>query len=486
MDAISDTDPTVSPSAADGKTDSPNGQNGKLVEHKHDSPETLSSTSRPVKRDDSVLPVIRHDSTGLAEALEKLGYAHRWNVRHHRFEVRHNSDDDYQELNDRLEAALRELISERFQFLVKVKGKDNTKLVPARFSRASLQDAMNVLAYHNPVDPFIEYLDALPSWDGKPRLNTWLSAAFVVDDNDHELVWWASRHLFLAPVYRAFEPGYPLHETIVLVGPQGCGKSSVLQAMLPPEGRMAWFDDGLQLADDRKRFAEHLAGPVIVEAAEMAGANRAELTLLKAALSRSNDRVRFAYERHVEDRPRRCILVGTTNDVGSLPNDPSGNRRFVPVNVAAPKGCGDVAREFMDLTLDKTDMESLVPMRTWLWAEALHLYRLQQRGGMLDQPVRLPAELRDRQREANEDHRREDEVIEDALAEWLPNAPVEFSLREAAVRVGLADNEQAASKISMRDSHRLGSALRHLGYVKVRSQLRHDRRMVWTSNGATL
>ena len=74
--------------------------------------------------------------------------------------------------------------------------------------------------------------------------------------------------------------GAKLDEMPVLTGPQGIGKSSALQLALPPE-QPGLFADGLHLADYPQQRAEALQGRVIVEAAEMAGKDRAELESLK-------------------------------------------------------------------------------------------------------------------------------------------------------------------------------------------------------------
>ena len=84
------------------------------------------------------------------------------------------------------------------------------------------------------------------------------------------------------------------------------------------------FSDGLNLAAHPKERAEALQGKVYVEASEMAGATRAELESLKAFVSRQNDgSVRLAYRRDPESTPRRCIIVGTSNNMNCLPNDPT-------------------------------------------------------------------------------------------------------------------------------------------------------------------
>ena len=83
-----------------------------------------------------------------------------------------------------------------------------------------------------------------------------------------------------------------------------------------------WFSDQLNLAADPKVRAEALQGVVMVEVAEMTGSTRAEIQSLKAFLSRTNDGgIRLAWRRNPEPMPRRCILVGTSNEAECLPND---------------------------------------------------------------------------------------------------------------------------------------------------------------------
>ena len=147
-----------------------------------------------------------------------------------------------------------------------------------------------------------------------------------------------------------------------LVGPQGIGKSTAWAWLLPGEPqRSLWFSDGLSFHDDQKAKAEALQGMVLVEASEMTGSTKAEVETIKRFLSRTNDNIRLTYRRDPSPLLRRCMIVGTTNDPRCLPNDSSGNRRFLPV----PCTGGDPAhtRAYLD------------EHREQLWAEALHRVR---------------------------------------------------------------------------------------------------------------
>ena len=127
-------------------------------------------------------------------------------------------------------ANLRERIArQRFYVYTEVKGKAEAK--PLTWGRDLFTDTLDALVYHREVDPLMDWLRALPEWDGVARLNLMLHCLDVPDD---ELTKWASRYLVLGVIQRTYEPGCKLDEIPVLIGPQGIGKSAVLRAILPP------------------------------------------------------------------------------------------------------------------------------------------------------------------------------------------------------------------------------------------------------------
>lgn len=229
-----------------------------------------------------------------------------------------------------------------------------------------------------------------------------------------------------------------------------------------------WFGDGLNLAADNKERTESLLGKVLVEASELAGSNRAELESLKAFLSRTDDGgIRLAYRRNPEHSlPRRCITAGTMNN-DALPNDPSGLRRFVVVKVKPGEYNGRHGAAAVRLYLDI--------YREVLWAEALARYREGEEAW-------LPQHLAPVQAMVNEEHRRRDDVIEDALTDWLAVGRDGFTTGEAAVGIGLARDGEVA-KLTRRDEMRLAAALVQAGCTKKRARTAGGRKWVW--NGPT-
>ena len=391
---------------------------------------TIASAERGGKAAAEARARIQKNSGGLALALKILGIGHRWNMRTQAHEFCPPASTSWQPLEDEERDAIRERLYASF---------DNTKGDPLNFGDVAWNRAWNALMAHSRVDPFKDWLNSLPPHDGTARLDHWLSEVF--DLSVAELAAWAGRFVFLGAVQRTFEPGTKLDETPVLIGPQGCGKSTAVSYALPKSMRADYFSDGLRLSMDHMRRVEQILGSAIVEISEMSGLGRVEREDLKAFLTAQIDTGRLAYKKTAGRWPRTCTFVGTANGA-ALPNDPSGNRRFVVVEIQY----GDPAalRTYLDEN------------RVQLWAEALARFH----GG---EHSRLPEELFALRDAVNEHHRRGDEILEDKVAAWIRGRDGErFTSGAAAAGVGLVSGGEGA-KLSKQDSARLRDAILHCG-----------------------
>ena len=330
------------------------------------------------------------DADALKSALSTIDVRIRYNSRAAVTEWR-DGNSVWRQLTDRQADDWRDWLAKQFECQASQGRKSRLY-----YGRERWSTSVNALCNRNSVDPFEEWLDSLPRWDGKPRLDRLLIGLFDADDNP--LTRWAGAYLFIGAVQRTKEPGCKLDECPVLIGAQGIGKSAFIRSALPP-AHDDWFSDALCLSDAPKVMTEALLGKVLVELSEMAGSTRAEQDRLKAFLTRRNDNsVRLAYRRNAEALPRRCVLVGTTNRPECLPNDPSGNRRFVPVELRS--GC---------------DVESFMRVnREQLWAEALDRHSFGERAN-------LPRKLMADAATVAERHRSKDELIEDWLLQQAGN-----------------------------------------------------------------
>ena len=198
------------------------------------------------------------------------------------------------------------------------------------------------------IHPVRDYLEAL-AWDGTPRLDTWAVAYLGAEDTPlHRSM--ASLWMVSA-VARIMQPGCKADHMLILEGPQGIRKSTALKVLASDP----WFTD--ELAElGSKDAAQQMRGIWIIEMAELDAIGQADVSRIKAFLSRTTDRYRPPYERYVVTVPRQCVFAGTVNPDTYL-RDETGNRRFWPLR------CGDI------------DLDGLRRDRDQLWAEAVARYR---------------------------------------------------------------------------------------------------------------
>jgi predicted P-loop ATPase len=144
---------------------------------------------------------------------------------------------------------------------------------------------------------------------------------------------------------------------LVLEGGQGLLKSTALKTIASLGDDETLFSD-VDVNLHSKDTLIDLQGVWIQEIAELDGLDKADITRIKAFLSRSNDRFRSPYGVETQDHPRRFVFAGTINPGASAQylRDPTGGRRFWPVRV------------------QKADIDALRAARDALWAEAVHRF----------------------------------------------------------------------------------------------------------------
>lgn len=162
--------------------------------------------------------------------------------------------------------------------------------------------------------------------DGKARLDSWLVRYAKADNSPYVRA--VGRKFLLQMVARIMQPGCKADHTLVLIGAQRAGKSSLCRILAGPK----YFTDTLPSISGGRDVMEHLQGVWVVELSELAPARKSEAEDLKAFLTSAVDRFRVAYGKRTEAFPRQCVFIGTTNDDEFL-RDVTGGRRFWPVHV---------------------------------------------------------------------------------------------------------------------------------------------------------
>lgn len=217
-------------------------------------------------------------------------------------------------------------------------------------SRPNIDAGLDIQMQNRAFNDVQDYLNGL-DWDGKARLDTLFIDYLGAEDDEAGYVRAVTRKSFTAAVARAMTPGCKYDNMVILSGPQGIGKSTILDKM-----SRGWFNDSIRTFEG-KETAELLPGAWLVEVAELDAFRRSDVTRIKQFLSLRFDRYRAAYGRNVKEQPRSCVFFGTCNQMEYL-TDASGNRRFWPVDVGREKRKKSV---FTDLTDDVISQ---------IWAEA--------------------------------------------------------------------------------------------------------------------
>lgn len=239
--------------------------------------------------------------------------------------------------------------------------------------------------------PVKDYLEGL-TWDGEERLDR-----LVIDylgAEDDALTRAMTRKHFTAAVARIYEPGVKYDYCLILVGPEGCGKSTLFATMGGD-----WYNDSLTTMDGKEAM-EQLSGGWVFELPEITALKRSEVESIKSFLSRQCDAYRRAYGQRVVRYPRQCVFGGTTNEEYFLKSK-TGDRRFWVVPVKPELRTHRYFRR--DLSRD----------RDQIWAEAVYRYR-QGEELMLDDE--LAAQAKTRQEAYNDEA---DDPIKTAFLEWL-------------------------------------------------------------------
>ena len=283
------------------------------------------------------------------------------------------------------------------------------------FSARNYDIAVTKVADDRAYHPIREFIESLPEWDKVPRVDTLLVDYLGAGDTAYVRA--VTRKTLCAAISRVLRPGCKFDSMLVLNGPQGVGKSTLI-AKLAGE----WFSDSLNLGDTKdKTAAEKLQGYWILEIGELAGLKKAEVETLRSFLSRQNDIYRAAFGKRATPHLRQCVFFGTTNAESGYLRDTTGNRRFWPV-----KTPGSGKKQSWNLTHEEI---------LQIWAEALVYVR---QGEKLYLSPEMDALAKDEQREAMESDEREG-LVREYLDTLLPERWVEMDLFERRNFLGGSD-----------------------------------------------
>ena len=180
-------------------------------------------------------------------------------------------------------------------------------------------------------DPIKDYLEHLPEWNGQNHVAELFSR---IPGLTSEQLSWCSTWLRSAVAHWTGMDMLHGNECVpILIGAQGCGKSTFAVRLLPPELR-EYFLDHINFSN---KFDSDMAltHNLLVNIDEFANMGPSQQGKLKQILSRVKVNGRPIFGRSQEDRRRYASFLATTNDEHPL-CDPTGSRRYLCLRV--PKG----------------------------------------------------------------------------------------------------------------------------------------------------
>ncbi|MBW5406895.1 VapE domain-containing protein [Morganella morganii] len=316
--------------------------------------------------------------------------------------------------------------------------------------RDLIRDVVLLAAVENQFDTAIQWLNGL-EWDGIHRVEKFYHTHFGTDDNPYTRA--VSLYSWTALAGRVLFPGIKADMVPILVGVQGCGKSSGVAALSPDP---AFFTE-ISFSEKDDDLARKLRGSLVVEIGELRGLNTKDLESIKAYVTRTHEKWIPKYKEFATLFPRRALIFGTTNADEFLA-DPTGNRRWLPVEVGNVQ-VDDISRDVLQL-----------------WAEAREMFKA---GGIqFDAAERLAAEV-------HEKYTIKDAWL-DIIERWLDEPDLmtgekprtrDFLRAADVLREALNLDPK---NISRREQMRISNVLQNCGYKSVRKFLEGKQQRVFS------
>lgn len=202
--------------------------------------------------------------------------------------------------------------------------------------RVSIKDVRNylesdLLSTYNPVENFL--FKCMGKWDGKDHIRA--LARTVPTDNPHWEDWFYTWFLAMVDQWRSYSHRkYGNSVAPLLISKQGYNKSTFCRSLVPPE--LQWgYNDNLVLSEKRQ-VLQTMCQALLLNLDEFNQISpQVQQGFLKNIIQLPSVKMKPPYGSHVQEFPRMASFIATSN-MEDILSDPSGNRRFLGVELTGP------------------------------------------------------------------------------------------------------------------------------------------------------
>ncbi len=200
----------------------------------------------------------------------------------------------------------------------------------------SIKDVRNFLESdriksYSPIEDFL--YDCQGKWDGKDRIRA--LARTVPTTNPHWEDWFYTWFLGMVDQWRGYYRRQYGNSTMpLLISRQGYNKSTFCRRLLPPE--LSWGYTDNMILSEKRQVLQGMSQFLLVNLDEFNQISaKVQQGFLKNLLQLPTVKIKPPYGSHVEEFPRLASFIATSNMTDILA-DPSGNRRFLGVELMGP------------------------------------------------------------------------------------------------------------------------------------------------------
>ena len=202
--------------------------------------------------------------------------------------------------------------------------------------RVSIKDVRNylesdLLSTYNPVEDFL--FKCAGKWDGKDYIRA--LARTVPTDNPYWEDWFYTWFLAMVNQWRSYSHRkYGNSVAPLLISKQGYNKSTFCRSLVPPE--LQWgYNDNLVLSEKRQAL-QAMCQALLLNLDEFNQISpQVQQGFLKNIIQLPSVKMKPPYGSHVQEFPRMASFIATSN-MEDILSDPSGNRRFLGVELTGP------------------------------------------------------------------------------------------------------------------------------------------------------